>query len=281
MIVDIHTHVGTVPEHIGERFVAQAREAWADVQLGGTLDEHYAGALDGVDRAVVLAFDAPAAAFVVPNDYVAEYVAGDPERLVGFGSVDPSSPTAVDELERMQAHLGLVGCKLGPIYQGVDPLGPEFLRVCEALERLQLPMLIHQGTTFARSGSLLWARPILLDDIALRHPELRIVIAHMGHPWFEEAIAVVRRHRHVYADVSALVSRRWLLYNALVQAVEYRVDHKLLFGTDFPFFTARETIEGLRSVTGEAFGPHLPVVEPEVVEEIIRRPSLDLLGIGR
>ena len=206
MIVDIHTHVGEYPGHISETFAEQARAAWADVVLGGTLDEHHANALDGVDRAVVLAFDAPAAGFVVPNDYVASYVARDPARLLGFGSVDPSSPTALDELERMKSDLGLVGCKLGPIYQNVDPLGPEFLRVCEALERLELPMLIHQGTTFARSGSLSLARPILLDEIALRYPELRIVIAHMGHPWFDETIAVIRRHPHVYADVSALVS---------------------------------------------------------------------------
>jgi predicted TIM-barrel fold metal-dependent hydrolase len=141
-------------------------------------------------------------------------------------------------------------------------------------------MLIHQGTTFARAGSLLQARPILLDEIALRHPRLRIVIAHMGHPWFDEAIAVVRRHPHVYADVSALVSRRWLLYQALVTAVEYRVEHKLLFGTDFPFFTARQTIEGLRSVTGPAFGPHLPQIDPQVVEDIVHRPTLELLGIA-
>ena len=173
--------------------------------------------------AVVLAFDAPAAGFVVPNDYVAAYVARDPARLVGFGAVDPSAPDAIEELERMTGDLGLAGCKLGPIYQDVDPLGPEFLRVCEALERLELPLLIHQGTTFARAGPLLQARPILLDEIALRFPELRIVIAHMGHPFFEEAIAVVRRHPHVYADVSALVPRRWLLWNALVQAVEYGV----------------------------------------------------------
>ena len=169
---------------------------------GGTLDDHYTDALADVDRAVVLAFDAPAAGFVVPNDYVAAYVARDPARLIGFGSVDPSSGSAVDELERMKSDLGLVGCKLGPIYQNVDPLGPDFLRVCEALERLELPMLIHQGTTFARSGSLLQAGPILLDEIALRYPKLKIVIAHLGHPWFDEAIAVVRRHPHVYADIS-------------------------------------------------------------------------------
>ncbi len=280
MIVDVHTHVGEHPEHITERFAAQAREAWPEIRLGRTLEEHQREALDGVDRAVVLAFDAPAAGFVVPNDYVAGYVARDPARLVGFGSVDPSRPDAVDELERMRDDLGLRGCKLGPIYQGVDPLGPEFARVCAALERLELPMLIHQGTTFSRAGSLLQARPVLLDEIALRHPRLRIVIAHLGHPWFEETIQVVRRHPYVYADVSALVSRRWLLYQALIAAIEYGVDDKLLFGTDYPFFTARQTIDGLRSVTGDAFGAGLPVVDPEVVEAIVERPSLELLGIG-
>ena len=100
----------------------------------------------------------------------------------------------------MKGDLGLVGCKLCPIYQDIDPLAPAFLAVCDALERLDLPMLIHQGTTFSRAGSLLVARPALLDEIALRYPDLKIVIAHIGHPWFDEAIAVVRRQPNVYAD---------------------------------------------------------------------------------
>jgi uncharacterized protein len=281
VIVDIHTHVGEYPGHIEERFAEQAREAWPEVILGGTLEDHHERALDGVDKAVVLAFAAPAAGFVVPNDYVAAYVAGDPERLLGLGAVDPTSAGAIEELERMKHDLGLVGCKLAPIYQDFDPLGPHFLRICAELERLELPMLIHQGTTFARAGSLMQARPVLLDEIALRHPELRIVIAHMGHPWLSEAIAVVRRHPHVYADVSALAGRRWLLYNGLLEAIEYRVAHKLLFGTDFPFFTARQTIDGLRSLAGHPFGREMPGIDPEVIEGIIERPSLELLGIAR
>ena len=117
-----------------------------------------------MDRAVVLAFNAPAAGFVVPNDYVASYVARDPARLIGFGAVDPSADSAIDELERMKSDLGLVGCKLGPIYQDVDPLGPEFLRVCEALERLELPMLIHRERPLpapdrcCRRGRSCWTR---------------------------------------------------------------------------------------------------------------------------
>jgi hypothetical protein len=79
--------------------------------------------------------------------------------------------------------------------------------------------------------------------------------------------------------VSALVGRRWLLYNALVAALEYRVAHKLLFGTDFPFFSARETIDGLRSLTGEPFGPGLPRIDEGVIEEIVHRPSLELLEL--
>ena len=112
-------------------------------------------------------------------------------------------------------------------------------------------MLIHQGTTFARAGSLLQARPILLDEIALRFPELRIVIAHMGHPWFSETIA----GRSAATPTSTPTCRRSSAGAGCSTRRSSRRSstawtHKLLFGTDFPFFTARETIDGLRSVTG-------------------------------
>ncbi len=89
----------------------------------------------GADRVVALGFCAPACGWVVPNDYVADYVARDPARLIGFGSVDPNDPGAPDELERMRQDLGLRGCKLAPIYQDADPLGEGFLRVWERLPR--------------------------------------------------------------------------------------------------------------------------------------------------
>lgn len=280
MIVDCHTHVGEYPAHIEDRFLAQARAAWGDeLELGITRDEHRREALRDADAAVVLAFNAPASGYVVPNEYVAEYVATDRARLFGFGSVDPHDPAAIAELERF-AELGLVGCKMAPIYQDIDPRDERFMAICGACERLRLPMLIHQGTTFATAGSLMVARPVLLDDVCRAFPELRVVIAHVGHPWVDEAVAVVRRHRHCYADVSALASRPWQLYQALLCAVEYRVEHKLLFGTDFPFFTVEETIRTLRAATGWSYGPGMPMVEESVVEQIIQRPTLELLGIA-
>ena len=79
--------------------------------------------------AIVLAFNAPAAGFVVPNDYVAAYVARDPERLIGFGAVDPHDPGALDELERF-GDLGLAGCKLGADLPGRRPARPGVPRAC-------------------------------------------------------------------------------------------------------------------------------------------------------
>lgn len=279
MIIDVHTHIGEHPHQLNDQFAGEARRAWSEVEVGVTPDRHIQEALTDVDYAIVLALNAPAAGFVVTNDDVARHVALKPSRMVGFGSVDPHDRNSVQELERMKYDLGLSGCKMGPIYQNIDPLGRDFLRVCEALQRLQMPMLIHQGTTFSLAGPLRYAQPVLLDEIALRYPELKIVIAHVGHPWYEDAIAVTRRHPNVYADISALNSRPWHLYQILVSAVEYRVDNKLLFGTDFPYASARDTMEGLRALTGNAYGAQMPGVDESVVEGIIHRPSFDLLGI--
>src|SRR5690348_16577638 len=173
-----------------------------------------------VQRAVVFGLQARASDVYVPNDYVAGYVAEHPEKLVGFASVDANDPGAVAELERA-IDSGLRGLKLAPTYQGFDPLSPEAFAVYEAAEGLDLPVMWHQGTTFVRMAELRWALPLQIDQVALRFPRLRIVIAHMGHPWIEDALVVVRKHPNVYADISALHPRPWQLYNALVSAVEY------------------------------------------------------------
>jgi predicted TIM-barrel fold metal-dependent hydrolase len=233
--------------------------------------------MSGVDRAIVLAFAAPACGFSVPNDYVADYVRTDPTRLVGFGSVDPHDLHALDELERMKFDLGMKGCKMGPIYQNIDPLSTPFLRICARLEQLQLPMLIHQGATFL--GPLIHARPILVDELALRFPKLTMQIAHIGHPWIEETIVIIRKHSNLYADVSALHGRPWQLYNALRCAIEYGVEDKLLLGSDWPIVPPEAPIEALRGIPKLAAAANLPEVPSEVVEGIIHRDAFALLGI--
>ena len=215
------------------------------------------------------------------NDAVAAFVAAEPTRRIGFLSIHPEVDGALDELERARTELGLRGIKLGPNYQVFDPLGEAALRVYELAERRGLPILFHQGASPVRDAPLRYAHPLLMDEIAIRFPELRVVMAHLGHPWQRETIVTIRKHPHVYADVSALFYRPWSFYEALRLATEWGALEKLLFGSDFPIATPAETAAGLRRVNDPIAGTALPAVPLEKIEELIERDPLPLLGLER
>ena len=120
-----------------------------------------------------------------------------------------------------------------------------------------------------------------MDEIAIRFPELRVVMAHLGHPWQRETIVTIRKHPHVYADVSALFYRPWSFYEGLRLATEWGALDKLLFGSDFPIATPAETAAGLRRVNDPIAGTKLPPVPLEKIEELIERDPLPLLGLER
>jgi predicted TIM-barrel fold metal-dependent hydrolase len=277
MITDCHTHVGE-RRHFSDEFIDDMVRAWGpSANPARSLEEHWE-AVAGVDRAIVLAFAAPRIGFDVPNEYVADYVAQHPEKLVGFASVDAAQPDAVAQLQRGVA-MGLRGLKLAPTYQGFDPLSPQAWAVYEAADALGLPILWHQGTTFVRTAELRWALPLQIDQVAIRFPGLRIVIAHMGHPWIDDALVVVRKHPNVFADISALYPRPWQFYNGLISAVEYGVADKLLFGTDWPFAPFDASVAGLQAANRFTPGTALPTVPDAVLEGILHRPTFELLGL--
>ena len=130
MTIDVHTHVWECPCHIGEQFINDARvtagEGYKDIAVD--LDKHWE-AVQAVDRAVVLGFRARHVGVLVPNEYVAEYVSRHPERLIGFCSVDPQDPDAVEQLDDSVQRLKLQGLKMGPIYQNVAPTDSRFRRL--------------------------------------------------------------------------------------------------------------------------------------------------------
>ena len=125
-----------------------------------------------------------------------------------------------------------------------------------------------------------FGRPWLFDEVAIRYPDLRLVLAHVGHPFSEECLVTIRKHPHAYADISALYYRPWQFYNTLIAAQEYRVTHKLLFGTDFPFAKGQESIQGLRQVNHIIGASGLPRVSEQAIDDILGRDALGLLGIS-
>jgi len=138
---------------------------------------------------------------------------------------------------------------------------------------------MHQGATFPRQAPLKHAHPELLEDIAIVFPELRMIIAHLGWPWEIETIVLIRKHPHLYSDLSGVYYRPWQFYNSLRLCQEAGVMDKLLFGSDYPVTTPKEAVEGLRNVNYFLEGTKFPRISKEEIEKIIHRNKLAELGL--
>ena len=55
--------------------------------------------------------------------------------------------------------------------------------------------------------------------------------------------------------------------------------HKLLFGSDYPVTTPKETMDELRKINRFTEGTNLPKIPEDEIEELIKRDSLKLLDI--
>jgi predicted TIM-barrel fold metal-dependent hydrolase len=276
---NIHSHTWDASLHFQPDTIREA-----DISRGYPLDltvrlDTFLEDMAAFEKVVVFGLKARRTGYWVPDEYVADFVAQAPDKLIGFACCDPTQPEHFDDLKYAIEHLNMRGVKMGPIYAGFDPRDEICAPVYRYCQEKGLPILFHTGTTYNRNAPLGFSRPWLWDDLAISYPDLRMILAHVGHPFSDECLVVIRKHPHIYADVSALYYRPWQFYNTLITAQEYKVTHKLLFGTDYPFAKGAESIQGLRNVNQIIGTSTLPRVSEQVIEEILARDALKLIGV--
>jgi uncharacterized protein len=277
-MIDVHTHLSTL-EQWGPIFCEAFGQA--NAALGANLHvdpERHANAMAGVETAIVFGINSIAMKMSTPNDCIADYVRSQNGKMIGFMSIDPHQPDALDELDRSAKKLGLRGIKMSPVYQNYHPCDEIARRIHSRAEQLGLPILTHAAFHSISTTPMEWANPLLYDNVAREFPNLKIILAHIGLPWFADTMVMVRKHKNVFADVSPAFHRAWL-YQALAMFQEFGVMHKLLFGSDFPVATPEQVCQNLRNVNQFVEGTAMPKIEPGLIEELIQRDSLRLLGL--
>ena len=223
-----------------------------------------------VEKAIVFALRYGDAIGIEGNDETtAAAVAKYADKFVGFAYVDPRRADCMEMLRHGIEDLRLKGAKFGPIYNGVHLSDPRLDPVYEYLQKNNLPLTMHMGTTFARNAPVELGRAIHVEPVAMRFPDLTMIMAHMGHPWYEECIVVARKQPNVFCEVSALSYRPWQYYNILMCAQEYRIADKIFFGTDFPFARVDESVAGLVGINDQLDGTKLPRVSAETMDNIL------------
>jgi len=254
-VTDCHVHINPIWEMLPRvRAVVKGHPAAARYEEYVHSPRQFVEYLDrsGVERAVLVNYVSPEVIGYTEkaNDFVSEYAAFAPERLVAVGSVLPTRPDPGAEVERLVTRLHVRALKLHPPHQlfspnaYVDGSAPGLRSIYEASQRLRVPLIFHTGTSVFPGARNRFGSPLLIEDVAIDFPELTIVLAHGGRPlWMAEAMFLTRRFPNVYLEISSVPPTKLLEYFPRLEALAERV----LFGSDWPGPGVKDIGENLRA----------------------------------
>jgi predicted TIM-barrel fold metal-dependent hydrolase len=126
--------------------------------------------------------------------------------LAAIGAMDPRR-TSPEHLRAVERQIQAGGVKALKGYLGYLHFGPEhpgYRPYYELAERFRLPVIFHTGDTYSPRAKLRYAHPLLVDEVAVDHPGVRFVLAHVGNPWLIDAAEVIYKNLNVWADISGL-----------------------------------------------------------------------------
>jgi len=260
-------------------FMAAAQRMFAD-KFDARPDEQIAEDFRRDDvLAIPIAWDAEhgAAGGVYDNDALAALCKAYPDVfLPGWAMVDPwRGRKGLEEIEHAIKDLGLLGVKYQPPVQGFAPSDRQFYPIWDLLQSLNVPVLIHCGTTAIGAGEpgglgfkLSNGRPIPnIDDVAADFPRLNIVAAHPGWPWTEELIAVALHKGNVSIDISGWGPK--YIPAALKHDMQRRLQDKVMFGSDYPGWSAGQCCD-----EWEMAG-----FKPGIIDKLFHKNAIRILGL--
>jgi predicted TIM-barrel fold metal-dependent hydrolase len=212
----------------------------------------------------------------IPNEEVAASCAAHPDVLIPFASVDPHRGRAgVREARRLVTDHGVRGFKFHPSLQGFSPDDRIAYPLYEAIEELGVPALFHTGQTGIGAGvpggggiRLRHSNPMLVDDVAVDFPELRIILAHPSFPWQDEALAVATHKPYVHIDLSGWSPKYFP--PQLVRYANTLLQDKMLFGSDYPVLTPDRWLADFDKLE----------IKPAVRPKILKENAARLLGLA-
>ncbi len=174
-----------------------------------------------------------------------------PGTIVPYLWIDLDDSGVIAHIDK--AHeAGFQGLKIHSPLKNYDD--PSYFPAFARAERYRLVTLLHTGISFRPDdkvprlkGSAARMRPMYLDTLARAFPELTLVGAHLGNPWYDEAAEVARWNPNVYFDLTGsslikkydemAVFRKYLWWGATSDAAHMpsgtpHAFEKLVFGTD-------------------------------------------------
>lgn len=124
-----------------------------------------------------------------------------------IGAADPAKGLSPTRMKAVKAQLDkhrseIVALKCYIAYHG-RPTDHGYEPFYKLALQYDLPVIFHTGDSWGDMSRALDSNPLLIDEIARKYPDMRIVLAHMGLPqWHIEAAVMMWRRPNVWVDLS-------------------------------------------------------------------------------
>ena len=173
---------------------------------------------------------------------------------------------------------GLVkGLKLYPGYEPFYPHDPRLKVVYDLAEEFDVPVMIHTGDTYTPTGKVKYAHPLEVDEVAVDHRNVKLVICHLGNPWLVDCMEVVYKNSNVYADFSGLILGEFTeafedyMEEQIGEVILYAGEpRKFLYGSDWPICSMKSYVEFVKQLRLPA--PDLQAIMYENCRQLFRLP---------
>ena len=239
--IDAHCHI--YPEKIAAKAVAGTDNFYGvESHCEGTVaDLIEKGSEAGIDRFIVQSVATTPKQVASINNFIADEVSKNPEKLVGLGTLHPESEDIAADIEHL-ASLGLKGVKLHPDIQAFKIDDYRCLKIYEFCEKKGLILLLHTG-----DNRYDYSNPNRLLPILKTYTNLKVIGAHFGgYSIWEEAAKEYSGIPNFYVDCSS--SMPWLDKETTVRIIRSYGADKVLFGTDYPMWSPKTEIDSILSL---------------------------------
>ncbi len=174
------------------------------------------------------------------NQEIKAIVDSAPDVFYGFGAVEPTGGAGAVAAVHQAARLGLSGLSFHPAAEQVAPSERDGRQLWDTATEHGLLVLVHTGFTRLGAGlaggggvALEPARPLHVDRLAAAYPTLRIILAHTGPLWLDEAIAIAVHKTNVHLCLSGVSPKS--MSAELLDQIRGPLAERVHFGSDFPF----------------------------------------------
>ncbi|MBN2334484.1 amidohydrolase family protein [Candidatus Bathyarchaeota archaeon] len=213
MKVDVHNHIGYDPAYEIKRTY---KELLKEMDASGT------------DRCVVFPFTSHPD-IEEQNKLVQEAFTKEPERLIGFFTMNPRNEAMTDLMYEYKEK-GFRGVVTDPRF-GVDHAAKRFHELVECALVLDLPVWLHSDD---KDTMRVYIQP--LEAMLRKYPAVKFILSSM----YYDSTGIAARHGNVLLDTSTYMS------GSMTASVTQPVGtHRIMMGANTPYGMLRREIEKL------------------------------------